>query len=220
MIEQMSGCFESLLPDELDFFSTKKKQLVYQKGETICKQGAFAPYILYVVKGMVRLYIESGPEKHLNVAVNTLGSFIGFSTIFGENVYQNTAVAIDEVTICMIDKDALKKIFHTNSEFSICMMSNHCCNEKYLLNLLKNIAHKQMPGKLATALLYLNNETLKKQNVFTFLTRKNIADFAGITVESTVKLLKEFQKENLLKLNGKQIEILDIKRLQKIGLIG
>jgi CRP/FNR family transcriptional regulator len=220
MCQQSSGCFSKLVSDELDFLSAHKKQLVYQKGENICKQGAFAPYVLYVVNGMVRLFVESGPEKHLNIAVQTAGSFIGFSTVFGENVYQYSAVAINDATICMIDKDGLKNLFYKNADFALSIISRNCRNEKQLLKLLRTIAHKQMPGKLATALLYLNEEDLIKQDIFTFLTRKELSDFAGITVESTVKLLKEFQKDKLIQLEGKQIIIADVKRLQDVALHG
>ena len=58
-----------------------------------------------------------------------------------------------------------------------------------------------MRGKLASALLYLTSEKFKNDNVFQYLTRQDIADFASITVESTVKFLKEFEKEGLTQLD-------------------
>lgn len=73
-----------------------------------------------------------------------------------------------------------------------------------------------MPGKLAAALLYLNQEQFKEDDIYELLTRKNIADFAGITVESTVKFLKEFEAEGMLELSGKQVNILDIEKLTNI----
>ncbi|NLA24363.1 MAG: Crp/Fnr family transcriptional regulator [Bacteroidales bacterium] len=218
-VETANG-FEKLFSDEIEFLSYQKKQLSYQKGENICKQGAFAPYILYIIKGMARIFLESGSNKNINIAIYPQGSFIGLDSIFGENVYQYSAIALNEVDICMIDKEGLKKLFYKNSEFAMAMLANNCKNEKHLLSLLKTSTHKQMPGKLATALLYLNREEFRKQDILSNLTRKEIADFAGISVESTIKLLKEFQSENLLKLSSKQIEITDKKRLTEISLRG
>ena len=77
-----------------------------------------------------------------------------------------------------------------------------------------------MRGKLASALLYLSNNKFNDDPVFQYLTRQDIADFAQITVESTVKFLKEFEKENLIDLNGKEIKIKDKQFLTEIDLKG
>jgi CRP-like cAMP-binding protein len=44
--------------------------------------------------------------------------------------------------------------------------------------------------------------------IFQLLSRKDLADFAGISTENTVKLLKLFEKEGLIVLNEKDIRIL------------
>jgi CRP-like cAMP-binding protein len=46
-----------------------------------------------------------------------------------------------------------------------------------------------------------------KAEIFQLLSRKDLADFAGRSTESTVKLLKMFEKEGLIELNEKDIKI-------------
>ena len=77
-----------------------------------------------------------------------------------------------------------------------------------------------MRGKLASALLYLTSEEFKDENIFQYLTRQDIADFASITVESAVKFLKEFEKEGLISQNGKQILIKNGETLKELDLKG
>jgi CRP/FNR family transcriptional regulator len=48
------------------------------------------------------------------------------------------------------------------------------------------------------------------------MSRKDLADFAGISTESTVKLLKRFEKDGLVELQDKDILLLDIERLKEI----
>jgi CRP/FNR family transcriptional regulator, polysaccharide utilization system transcription regulator len=217
MCDKLGECFDKLTIEEKEFLFSKKKQLIYSKGENICKQGAFAPYVLYVLNGMVRVFVESGLEKHLNIAIENKGSYIGFNTVFGESIYNYSAAALSDATICMIDKMALNKLFHQNKDFALSIISKNCRTEKLLLSLLRTQAHKQMPGKLAATLLYLNNSDLQNQKVYNFLSRKDIADFAGITPESTIKLLKEFEKDELISLNGKSVIILDENRLKEVA---
>lgn len=74
-----------------------------------------------------------------------------------------------------------------------------------------------MRGKLASGLLYLSQEDFLKEDVFEFLTRQELADFASISTESAIKFLKEFEKEDIILLDGKKIEISDRKKLESIS---
>ena len=42
-------------PEALNELAGQKTRLTYLKGETLFKQGAFAPFVLYVVKGLVKI---------------------------------------------------------------------------------------------------------------------------------------------------------------------
>lgn len=214
--KKSSKCFQLLYPDELDFINSKKTQITYLKGEIIFKQGAFAPFVLYVVDGLVKVFLQTG-AKQLNIRLAKQGDFLAFSSVFGVNVYKYSAVAVKESTICMIDKAALKKLIIKNTDFSVHITSRNCTNEDRYLNILRNISHKQMRGKLASALLYLSLDEFLEENVFQYLNRQDIADFASITIESAVKFIKEFEKEGILELNGKDIKIIDIRKLEEIG---
>ena len=74
-----------------------------------------------------------------------------------------------------------------------------------------------MRGKLATAILYLSGEEFTDENLFQYLTRQDIADFASVTLESAIKFLKEFEKEGLVKLDGKNITVLKENELRMIS---
>lgn len=215
-----STCFQHLNPDELEFLNTRKTQVTYLKGETIFKQGAFAPHVLYVIEGLVKVFIRTGGDRKLNIRLTKQGDFMAFSSVFNENIYSYSGVAIKDSIICMIDKSALKQLLIKNPDFAMRITSRNYRNEERYLDIIKNISYKQMRGKLASALLYLSSVEFYNENVFNFLTRQDIADFASVTIESAVKFLKEFEKEGLLKLNGKDIEIKDREKLNIIGRSG
>jgi CRP/FNR family transcriptional regulator len=77
--------------------------------------------------------------------------------------------------------------------------------------------YKQMNGRLADALLYIDSIKNEKAEIFQLLSRKDLADFAGISTESTVKLLKLFEKDKLIVLNEKDIRILNQSALIEIS---
>ncbi len=206
-----------LSDQDQEFLKHKKKQLLYSKGENLFKQGAFATYVMYVQSGLVKVYLQTAPNKCINIRIAKPGDFLAFSSVFGEDFYTYSTVAIKDAEICMIDKEGLKELLHHNNEFAMRITTNNFKCEAHLFNLISSISQKQMRGKLATALIYLSAPEFLKEDIFSHLTRQDVAEFATITTESAIRFLKEFEKENMVKLTGKEIEIIDYPRLEEIA---
>ena len=77
-----------------------------------------------------------------------------------------------------------------------------------------------MRGKLATTLLYLSAKEFLDEQIFQYLSRQDIANFASITTESAIKFLKEFEKEGIIKINAKDINIVKFNELKDISVKG
>jgi CRP/FNR family transcriptional regulator len=155
-----------------------------------------------------------------NLWISRSGDFLAFSSLFGERTYLCSAVAMKDSELLMINKESLKRLLQTNPEFGFRITSKNIHSEKHLLDLVASLSYKQMRGKLATALLYLTSEILRGEEVFNYLTRQDIADFASISMESVIRFLKEFEKESILLLEGKNIDIADREKLIEISING
>jgi len=208
---------ELKFPEELEILQQNKTRITYLKGENIFKQGAFAPYVLYVVSGLVKVYLQTGYDKQINVSLAHSGDFLAFSSIFGENIHTYSSQAIKDSEICMIEKESLKETLLKYPDFALQITSKNYRNERHLLEIIKNVSYKQMRGKLASSLLYLSQDEFLEEDIFNYLTRQDIADFASVSTESAIKFLKEFEKEKILKLKGKEIKILDHGQLETIS---
>ncbi len=205
---------------ENEFLEGSKKRLQYLKGENLFKQGAFAPYIMFVRSGLVKVYLQTGHQKQVNLRIAKHGDFLAFASVFGEEVYTYSAVALKDSEVCMIEKEQLRQLLYKDNDFAMHVTSANYKNEKYLLEVIASMSYKQMRGKLATALLYLSGDDFINEDVFSYLTRQDIADFATISTESAIKFIKEFEKEDILSLDGKNIVINDHKKLELIALNG
>lgn len=220
IVNSISTCFQSLTPEELEILNNKKTQITYLKGENLFKQGAFAPYVMLVLNGLVKLYLQIGHEKQINIRIASSGDFLAFSSIFGESVYNYSALALKDSLVCMIDKEGLKNVLLQNPSFAMKITSRNFKNENLLLDIIKNLSYKQMRGKLATTLIYLSSDEFLAEEIFQYLSRQEIADFASISTESVIKFLKEFEKEGILKLDGKDVMVLNKNKLEEIALRG
>jgi CRP/FNR family transcriptional regulator len=219
-IENISACFSNLQKEEIDQLFDQKTRVSFYKGETVFKQGAFAPHVLFINSGLVLIFLQLGKDKQVNIRLAKQGDYLAFSTVFNENTYRYSALALNDSSICQIDKEALKTLMKKNYDFAFNLMTRNSYESQRYMEIIKNISYKQMRGKLASALLYLSSEEFQNEDVFKQLTRQDIANFSSITVESTVKFLKEFEKDGLIKLSGKDILIKDYPRLKDIELRG
>jgi len=210
-------CFQLISKQELESLSENRTQLTYLKGETIFKQGAFAPHVLFIQSGLIKVYLQTGKNKVQNLWIARTGDFLAFSSVFGEKVYSCSAVAIKDSELLMIDKQSLARLLQTNPEFGFRITSKNFTSEHHLLELVASLSYKQMRGKLATSLIYLSSEPFSSENIFMYLSRQDIADFASISVESVIKFLKEFEKEGIIYLEGKNIVIAEIEKLMEIS---
>jgi len=219
-IEYISDCFSNLPQQDINFLNKSKIQVSYLKGETIFKQGAFAPHVLFVNKGLALVYLQVGKSKRININIARKGDYVAFSSVFNKKTYPYSAVSLNDSTFCMIEKEALKEVISRNANFAIQMVSKNNLNESRYLDIINNLSYKQMRGKLASAILYLSSKEFQNENIFQFLSRHDIADFASITVESTVKFLKEFENDKLISLKGKEIIIKNLQGLKALNIRG
>jgi CRP/FNR family transcriptional regulator len=210
-------CFQLISKDELAMLSEKRTQVSYLKGEMIFKQGAFAPHVLFIQSGLIKVYLQTGIRKVQNLWVARSGDFLAFSSMFDKKIYPYSALTLTDAEILMIDKESLGKLLRSNPEFGFRITSRNFHSENHLLEIIANLSSKQMRGKLASALIYLSSEPFLQEDLYSHLTRQDIAEFASISVESVIKFLKEFENDGILTLDGKQVWIRDPERLRRIS---
>lgn len=212
-------CFKDLLPEELDLVAASKTRVVFHKGENLTKQGTFASSVLFIVEGLTKQYVEGEAKRNLNLSILKAGDFVGLSVAFRKNTYNYSTVALKETTACLIEKEAITNLVKSNGSFGYSIINRYCEQNSSLYSSISDLMNKQMNGRLAGALLYLGSEKWGEE-IFPLLSRKDIADFAGLSVESTVKLLKSFERDELIKLDEKNIRLMNIPALEQVSIHG
>ncbi len=212
-----SACFNKLMQFELEYINQHKTQINYNKGEIICKQGAFANYVMYVADGLAKTYLESVDNKVINLKIIRPSEFVGFSSLCGEKAYNYSSIALTKTKVCLIDNMSFRHLLSTNNQFTIEVMRLYCASEAHTFEKLRSIGHKHMIGRLGDVLLYLCDDKFKDVKVFDYISRKDIADFACLSTESTVRLLTDLANNGIIKTDGRYIEVLNRKSLESIS---
>ncbi|MCX7863043.1 MAG: Crp/Fnr family transcriptional regulator [Bacteroidales bacterium] len=209
--EIQSPIFQLLKPAEVELIRSSKTRVIFHKGENLTKQGAYSSYILFLINGLVKKHMEDASDKFINISLHKNGELIGLSSIFQNKKYAYTTVALTETETYLIECSSLQAVLKENSMFSYEVIKQYCMENHRIMQVLHQMSFKQMYSRISLALLYLTEWSTF--DIFQLLNRREIAAFAGLSVETTIKLLKELEQENILQLKEKDITILKKDKL-------
>lgn len=217
MCDINAPCFRDLHPEEAEMVRTGKTQVLFRKGDNLTKQGTFASYVLFMINGYARQYLEGDITRNFNLRIIKPGEFVGLSTVFHENIFSYSSVALTDCQAWLIEKEAVAKVVKHNGLFGFSITKRYCEQNRNLLETVRSLMYKHMNGRMADTLLYIDSFKAEVPEIFQLLSRKDLADFAGISTESAVKLLKSFEKDGLVKLQEKDIQLLKRDTLAEIS---
>ncbi len=215
-----SECFRQLSNNELVFANDSRVEISYRKGEMIAKQGNFYTHILYLQSGMVKVYKELSDGSSLILSIFGVGSLIGLPFLFKNQILEYSVAALQDTTLCAIDRHTFEKLIQQNGAFSAEVVNqlNYCTIYNY--DRLVSLTHKQLNGRFADTLLYLSR-VVYKSNPFTLtLSRKDLAEYTGVSVMSIIRAIKDFKSDGIIEINGNKVEILDFNQLERISKTG
>ena len=91
--------------------------------------------------------------------------------------------------------------------------------DRIILDTLE-IRKKHLRGRVAYLLLYFSENVYFSSEYDLPLTRKEMAEYVGMTTENVIRSLSEFRKDGILKIYGKTIHIVNMDTLKSIAEFG
>jgi CRP/FNR family transcriptional regulator len=79
------------------------------------------------------------------------------------------------------------------------------------------IKRKHLRGRVAHVILYFTDYVYGRDEFELPVSRREIAEYIGMTTENVIRTLSEFRTDKIIKIYGKEILITDKKRLQDIS---
>jgi CRP/FNR family transcriptional regulator len=193
--------------------------ILYKKGETMCKQGTIASQVLYVESGFAKVYIEH-KDKSVILRIMHEGDIVGLENLnYGEN-YNFSVAAISDCKVKPLSYNLLRERISDNHEMKDKIIAyNNLCIAGFFDRFI-SLTQKQLHGRLADAILHLAADVYKSQEFELHLTRRDIAEFTGMSTESAIRIIKEFHNDKIINLEGKTLKIVSQKLLEKLSDLG
>ncbi len=210
---KFSNSEEKLLLDNL-------RQVEYQKGETILKQGLASNYLFFIANGLVKLVLEGDKNKNLIIEILTENELIGISSLYSNEIQPYSAIALKTTSVFFIETKMLFSIAKENYLFSQFLFKELQKKNHSLIIKLNILGNKQIHGRFASSLLYLTSDKFKGKRIFNYFSRKELSELSGISIDSSMKLINELKNDKLIEVKNKIIEITDMEMMQRLMRIG
>lgn len=215
----MSGPFKALSVEQMKRVDSHRTEITYRKGETICKQGSFVSNILFIKKGFVKIYLEDHDHPTI-LSVQNDGYFIGLQSLYNGNVFHYSAEAIEDTDLCLVDVNIFKSLIEENAIFGARLIQYLNEDTVHAYNRFHSHTQKQIHGRFAEMLLYLQNEIYESNPFNLSISKKDLAEIISTSSESISRLFSELKNEGILKEKGKEITVVDEARLEQISRFG
>lgn len=218
IVRQFSS-LKALTKDELLRMAECKTSYIIKKGDPIFEEGDMTNGIFCVKDGVGKMTKLSANGKDQIVKLVKAGELLGQRSMISEEPANLSAVALEDMEVCFVPKTEILRFFNQNNQFSMNVMKTICGDLKEADDHMVSMAQKSVKERLAETLIYLedtfgNNEdgSLRIQ-----LSREELAGIIGTATESCIRLLSEFNKNELVDLSGKKITIKNKNQLKKLS---
>ena len=218
--ELKSPLFCYLNEDDLELVDKNKITVHFNKGETIRKQGTYMSHVISVNSGLAKLYLEGIEHRNAIIRIVKPTTFIGGPGIYLDQRHHFSVTALMNTVVCFIDLNVFKEIIDSNKTFSTEFMKDFSRNTLSVYNRLLSLTQKQMPGRMADTLIYLFDEIFGARKFTMHLSRQDISELSGMSKDSAVKILREFQNDGIINLTDNEMELLNPEALRRISRTG
>jgi CRP/FNR family transcriptional regulator len=213
--------------DLFDFFSKSGKNIpdaivtraTFRKHEKICRQGDNVSHAIYLTEGTAKLFIEGINGHNIILYLMRPPAYIGLLSFFESIHYTYSVTAIEDSQVCMVKLEFLKELYLEDHE--VLLRLNKAFGKSVALIMKKIIClnQKNIRGRIAESLLSL--ASFHGSNSFRLpVTRKELGEMSAISEENTVRLLTELKNEGIIRIQGRDVTIVDTALLSKISDLG
>lgn len=207
-----------LSSSEIEKLLTTK--IIFNKGESVFKQGTFASYIVILTRGLTKAYIDDMNDKSFVFKIIKPFEIIGLSSLFGDGHYAFSAMAMTQSEGYLIEKNTMAEIIEKNIKFNFELLKWYSNNFQLILTKLNILANRQALGRIASTLIYLSKNIFNDRVIDNSISRKNIAELSGMSTENAVRILSELKSDGIIKITKNGIEIIHGELLKTLSIAG
>lgn len=189
----------------------------YDKGKTIFLEGDPCDGFYIVIDGRVKIYKLSFEGKEHIFHIYGPGNPFGEVPVFAGKKFPANAQTLLKSHLLYLPKTAFIDLISQNPSLSLNMLAVLSMRLRQFTVQIENLSLKEVPGRLASHLLYLAKEQGRSDTVTLTISKGQLASLLGTIPETLSRILAKMNKQGLVETSGREIRLLDIAGLEDLS---
>lgn len=218
-IVRQKGIFHNLLSNQKDKISCIMNLNKYRKKQIVFLEGNSSHYIYAIKSGIVKIFKTSTDGKDHILRILNAGDLLAFDAIYNTE-YSYSAESIEDSEICIMKKEDLIALLKKDADLAIEIIKILTRELEETRCFIRDFTTRTASQKIAQFLLsppyiFSSVKTVKK-TITLPLSRKEFSEILGLSAETVSRTLSQFERDQIVKVNGNKILLLDPQKLSSM----
>jgi CRP/FNR family transcriptional regulator len=193
----------------------------YQRDDYIFLEGE-APEALFIIRtGKVKVLRHSTDGKDVVLRVCGPGNLLGTVAVFDGGGYPGTAQVIENCVALVIARNDCLTLVNRFPVFALAVIADLGTRLRSSAEQIRSLAVERVEQRIARVLLKLaesaGSDAPEGRIIEMPLTRQDVADMTGTTVETAIRVMSKFRRLELIRTRRGKVVLVDTALLQEIA---
>jgi CRP/FNR family transcriptional regulator len=200
--------FAGLEPAEIEALAERAVEKRYAAGESLFHEGEECSGLFILGQGSVKVFKTSASGREVMLTVETAPSSVAEVPLFDGGPYPASTAALDEVVAYLVSKQDFRAVCHSNPEVPLKVLRMVGRRLRTLVSVVESVTFGSVRQRLARLLLDFAGQAGSDSFPLP-ITHQELALRLGTVREVVSRNLSRFQAEGLLRIQRREIELLD-----------
>jgi len=214
--------FRRLSADDRQRLASVATVRTYDKGASLFNEGDASDQLYTVVDGRVKVFKTTPRGTDVILEIFGPGDPVGAVAAYEGRAYPASAVTLEPTTCVLIPRQAFFALLESHPTMVRGLLVGLTHRLVELTNRLTELSGGRVEGRLARFFLKLATDMGQPRPDGTFiplvLSRQELADMIGTTIETSIRIMSRWGKENLIRTEKDGFLVADRMALETIAL--
>lgn len=212
--------FNGLPVDQLEAIKQIAIEKQIKKGEMVVSEGDDGKGFFVIAEGRIKVFKVSAEGKEQILHIFGPGQPFGEVPVFAGQKFPASAQAIEKAKVLFLPRAAIVDLITANPSLALNMLAEMSRKLRLFAAQIENLSLKEMPARLASYLIHLADEQGEEQMVTLKISKGQLASILGTIPETLSRMFAKLSGNNLIRVEGKKITLLDRTGLEDLAEFG
>jgi CRP-like cAMP-binding protein len=212
--------FNGLPDDQIAAIKQIAVEKKVNKGEILFSEGDEGKGFFVIAEGRLKVFKVSPEGKEQILHILGPGQPFGEVSVFAGQRFPANAQALENSRVFFLPRAAIVNLIAANPSLALNMLAVMSKKLRQFAVQIENLSLKEMPARLASYLIYLAEERGVDDVIILKISKGQLASILGTIPETLSRIFAKLSGQNLIRVEGKKIIVLDRAGLEDLAAFG